>query len=71
VFSGRQTDLIWYGVDLRDYLIHEFLPREGIGAWPIPESLRRIPFWDIERFQGVRWGPSGVCVFDNSRGQLP
>lgn len=71
VFSVHQTDIIWYGVDLRDYLIHEFLTREDIGVWPIPESIRRIPFWDIERFQGVRWRPNGMCVFDNSAGQLP
>jgi hypothetical protein len=71
VFSVHQTDIIWYGVDLRDSLIPEFLTREDIGVWPIPESIRRIPFWDIERFQGVRWGPSGMCIFDNSSGQLP
>lgn len=71
VFSVHQTDIIVYGVDLRDYLIHEFLAREGVGVWPIPEDIRRVPFWDIDRFQAVRWGPGGVCVFDNSGGQLP
>lgn len=70
VFSVHQTDIIWYGVDLRDYLIHEFLSREDIGIWPIPSDIRRIRFWDIERFQSIRWA-GGACVFDNSRGQLP
>jgi hypothetical protein len=71
VLSVHQTDIIWYGVDLRDYLIHEFLTREDVGVWPIPEGIRRVPFWDVERFQSVRWGPSGECVFDNRGGQLP
>jgi hypothetical protein len=48
-------------VDLRDYLIHEFLAREDVGIWPIPETIRRVPFWDIER-----WWAGGACVFDNS-----
>jgi hypothetical protein len=70
VFSVHQTGIIYYGVDLRDYLIHEFLAREDVGIWPIPENVRRVPFWDIERFLSVRWA-GGVCVFDNSAGQLP
>lgn len=70
VFSVHQTDIIYYGVDLRDYLIHEFLTREDIGLWPIPETVRRVRFWDVERFLSVRWA-GGSCVFDNSGGQLP
>ncbi|HEY7310844.1 MAG TPA: hypothetical protein VH643_15880 [Gemmataceae bacterium] len=70
VFSVHQTDIIYYGVDLRDYFIHEFLTREDVGIWPIPENVRRVPFWDIERFQSVRWA-GGACVFDNSAVQLP
>jgi hypothetical protein len=70
VFSVHQTDIIYYGVDLRDYLIHEFLTRENVGDWPITENVRRIPFWDIERFLSVRWA-GGACVFDNSAGHLP
>jgi hypothetical protein len=70
VFSVHQTDIIYYGVDLRDYLIHEFLAREDVGVWPIPETVRRVPFWDVERFLSVRWA-GGACVFDNSAGQLP
>jgi hypothetical protein len=54
VFSVHQTDIIYYGVDLRDYLIHEFLARENVGVWPIPASVRRVPFWDIEQFLSVR-----------------
>jgi len=70
VFSVHQTDIIYYGVDLRDYLIHEFLAREDVGVWPIPKTVRRVPFWDVERFLSVRWA-GGACVFDNSAGQIP
>ena len=67
VFSVHQTDIIYYGHDLEDYLLHEFgLPRRK----PWPEKLRPIRFWDIERFQEVRWA-NGPCVFDNRRGILP
>ena len=71
VFSVHQADIIWYGVDLRDYLIHEFLTREDIGIWPIPESIRKVPFWDVKQFQNARWGSSGEWVFDNSSKTLP
>lgn len=72
VFSVHQTDIIVYGADLRDYLAHEFLMSEDEqGDWTVPEESRRIAFWDTDRFQAVRWGPDGSCVFDNSRGQLP
>ncbi len=67
VFSVHQTDIIYYGFDLADYLRHEFgLP----GREPWPEPLRPIRFWDLNRFQTVRWA-DGPCVFDNSQGQLP
>jgi hypothetical protein len=68
VFSVHQTDIIVYGVDLPNYLHIEFgLP----GDMPAPEQERPILFWDLDRFQQVRWGPDGGCAFDNSRGQLP
>ncbi len=70
VFSVHQTDIIYYGIDLRDYFIHEFLAREDVGIWPIPETVRQVPFWDIERFLKVRWA-DGMCLFDNSTGSLP
>jgi hypothetical protein len=70
VFSVHQTDIIYYGVDLRDYLIREFFASD-VGAWPIPEQVRRIRFWDVDRFQQVRWGETGSCTFDNSRNSLP
>jgi hypothetical protein len=57
VLSVHQTDIIVYGVDLRDYLIHEFLARDGIGVWPIPDDIRRIPFWD-----SMLWGLGGMHV---------
>jgi hypothetical protein len=72
VFSVHQTDIIVYGTDLRDYLTHEFLKSEDEQRdWTVPTGTRPIAFWDTERFQAVRWGPEGGCVFDNSRGQLP
>lgn len=71
VFSVHQTDIIYYAIDLRDYLIHQFLTREDVDFWPIPDNIRKIPFWDIDRFQEVRWGQDGSCVFDNRRGILP
>jgi hypothetical protein len=68
VFSVHQTDIIVYGVDLANYLRIEFgLP----GDVPCPEQERPIRFWDLDRFQQVRWGPDGSCTFDNSRGQIP
>lgn len=68
VFSVHQTDIIHYGFDLLDYLKHEFkvLVRE-----PYPERVREIRFWNIERFQEVRWGDDGSCEYDNSGGMLP
>jgi hypothetical protein len=72
VFSVHQTDIIVYGTDLRDYLAHEFLMTEAEQEdWTVPRGTRSIGFWDTERFQAVRWGPDGSCVFDNSRGLLP
>jgi hypothetical protein len=67
VFSVHQTDIIYYGFDLADYLRHEF-HRPGREPWP--EQVRSIRFWDLDRFQNVRWA-DGPCVFDNRKGQLP
>jgi hypothetical protein len=67
VFSVHQTDIIYYGFDLVDYFRHEFdLP----GRQPWSQQIRKIQFWDIDRFQEVRWA-GGPCVFDNRRGILP
>jgi hypothetical protein len=67
VFSVHQTDIIHYGFDLADYLRNDFhLP----GREPWPECVRQIRFWDLDRFQNVRWA-DGSCVFDNSKGLLP
>ncbi len=42
VFSVHQTDIIYYGFDLDDYLRHEFrLP----GRRPWPEHVRTIELW--------------------------
>jgi hypothetical protein len=52
VFSVHQADIIYYGFDLEDYLRHEFnLPRE---EWPA--QVRKIEFWNVDRFQELRWG---------------
>lgn len=68
VFSVHQTDIIVYGLDLADYLRHEFkLPA---AKSPTPAEPRSIRFWDIDRFQDVRWS-QGPCKFDNSGGQMP
>jgi hypothetical protein len=53
VFSVHQTDIIHYGFDLDDYFRNEFhLPNRR--CWPT--QVRPIRFWDIDRFQSVRWG---------------
>src|ERR1700722_14633608 len=65
VFSVHQTDIIYYGFDLLDYVRHEFELSERD---PWPERVHRTPFWDLNRFQ-TRWD-RGPCVFDN-KGILP
>jgi hypothetical protein len=67
VLSVHQTDIIYYGHDLEDYLRHEF---SLSGRKPWPERLRSIRFWDIERFQEVSWA-NGPRVFYNRRWILP
>ncbi len=52
VLSIHQTDIIYYGFDLEDYLCHEFdLP----GRKPWPSEIKRIEFWDPEQWE-TRWG---------------
>lgn len=53
VFSVHQTDIIYYGFDLADYLCHEFHLPDRRNPWTQPNPIR---FWDIDRFQSVRWG---------------
>lgn len=67
VFSVHQADIIHYGHDLLDYLRQEFKVAKW---WTAPSEPRAIRFWDLNRFQEVRW-KRGACVFDNSRGILP
>jgi hypothetical protein len=69
VFSVHQTDIIYYGVDLRDYLIHEFLNATHADSRSSDEP-REIEFWDIDRFLDVRWA-NGPVIFDNREGLLP
>jgi hypothetical protein len=66
VFSVHQTDIIHYGFDLEDYLCHEFhLPRRR----PWRKQVRPIRFWDVNRFQDVRWGTDGNCNADGFPGE--
>jgi len=52
VLSVHQTDIIYYGFDLDDYLRHEFnLPDRK----PWPSEIRAVEFWDVDRWQDVRW----------------
>jgi hypothetical protein len=52
VISVHQTDIIYYGFDLDDYFRHEFdLP--GRKQWP--SEVRPIEFWDVDRWQDLRW----------------
>ncbi len=69
VFSVHQTDIIYYGCDLRDYFIHEFFSGSEVGVWPLPDNLLRpIEFWDLNRF-ATRW-ERGPNVFDGSRNTM-
>jgi hypothetical protein len=52
VISVHQTDIIHYGFDLEDYLRREFSLG---GRKPWPEEVRRIRFWDVDRWQNLRW----------------
>jgi hypothetical protein len=69
VFSVHQTDIIHYGIDLRDYFIREFLDSQGCVL--IPDTIRGIRFWNIDKFQSMRWSPDESCKFDNRGGILP
>ncbi len=69
VFSVHQTDIIHYGLDLGHYLVREFLTNPD-DFEPFAREPKRIEFWDIDRFQDVRWA-GGPVAFDNRRGELP
>jgi len=47
VLSVHQSDIIYYGFDLEDYLRHEF-GLSGREKWPDPD--RPIRFWDVFLF---------------------
>jgi len=52
VISVHQTDIIYYGFDLDDYFRHEFdLPDRK----PWPTEVRAVEFWDVDRWQDIRW----------------
>lgn len=44
VFSVSQSDIIYYGLDLADYLVHEFSGRRRCRR-PLPDPTNRIEFW--------------------------
>jgi len=60
VFSVHQTDIIHYGADLASYLRNEFNLAQGE---PQDRPIRNIRFWDVDRFQAIRWR-GGSAVFD-------
>jgi hypothetical protein len=62
VFSVHQTDIIIYGADLEAYLRGEFNLTQSESH---PSQIRPIRFWNIDRFQEVRWG-HGSCASDPS-----
>jgi hypothetical protein len=62
VFSVHQTDIVQYGADLETYLRNEFNLSE---SEPQQHPIRPIRFWNIERFQEVRWS-RGSCITDPS-----
>jgi hypothetical protein len=43
IFSVHQSDIIYYGSDLTDYLIREFVDRRPSAS--MPDLIRRIRFW--------------------------
>lgn len=45
VFSVHQTDIIYYGADLTDYLQNEFSYYFGRSSHTLCGILRKIPFW--------------------------
>jgi len=68
VYSVHQTDIIYYGLDLLDYLDHEFFM--GAKGYKRPQRKPKpIDFWVEDRFQ-TRW-KAGPIRFDNSGGNLP
>lgn len=56
VFSVYQTDIVYYGSDLRDYLWSEFGTH---ASGYVPGPVRPIRFWNIDRFQEVCWSKEG------------
>jgi len=70
VFAIRQTDIVYYGSDLRDWFVRSFLCSSDCGLWPMSEGMRTdIEFWDPSRF-ATRWD-TGPLTYDNSKGYLP
>jgi hypothetical protein len=47
VFSIKQMDIVYYGLDLPRYLAHEFMPIEGSGAYDrsFYKDVQRIDVW--------------------------
>ncbi len=61
VLSVYQSDIIYYGRDLEDYVVHEF----GGGTEPVTGPVRRIRFWsDIIDDPAGGWGRRGPPTTD-------
>src|SRR5437868_3958640 len=52
ILSVHQTDIIYYGFDLEDYLRHEFNLAD---RKPWPATVKAIEFWDVEFWDVERW----------------
>ncbi len=57
VFSVYQTDIIYYGADLMDYLQNEFSYYFGRAEYAITKTPRRVRFWS--RLAEVNGEPAG------------
>lgn len=45
VFSVHQTDIIYYGGDIENYLHNEYYWYFGVEQYQLPEEMREIEFW--------------------------
>lgn len=63
VFSIYQADIIYYGHDLEDYIRSEFYLD---GRQPWPEQERHIRFWNVSRWQEIRWSADGNILMTHN-----
>jgi hypothetical protein len=69
IFSVWQMDVVYYGVDLNDYIAHETLRRPLDSIMPSP---KKIAFWSrAVEFNEERFDGGGSFKFFNKGGVLP